>query len=369
MRVAWFPPSLLSDWNNRSAHFTRGVVTELLARGHDVTAWEARDSASYQALVANQGPHAVSDFHAAYPHVDVRRYDPLAFDLDEALDDVDLVVVHEWNDPSLVRRIGHHRRTRRYRLLYHDTHHRTLSAPSSVPDLEDYDGVLAIGEVVRDAWLQRGVTDAWTWPEAADTRVFHPIEGLPPLGELVWMASWAGEGRTAEIREFLLDPVRSLGIRAVVHGSGWPLHAKSVLAAAGVAWGGWVPNYRVPERLARFAVTVHFPRRPYVSALPGVPSIRIYEALACGIPLVTTSISDADDLFTPGEDFLVARDGEEMRRHLRDLINDPDLAEALRERGFETILRHHTCAQRVDMLLAIARRLGVHDPAPLEPRA
>ena len=37
--------------------------------------------------------------------------------------------------------------------------------------------------------------------------------------------------------------------------------------------------------LGRFKATVHVPRRPYVKALPGIPTIRVFEALACGIPL------------------------------------------------------------------------------------
>ena len=63
-------------------------------------------------------------------------------------------------------------------------------------------------------------------------------------------------------------------------------------------------------------MTVHVPRRPYATALPGVPTIRIFEALACGIPLVSAPWSDCENLFTPGEDFLFASNGKEMRKHL-----------------------------------------------------
>jgi spore maturation protein CgeB len=45
-------------------------------------------------------------------------------------------------------------------------------------------------------------------------------------------------------------------------------------------------------------------------ALPGIPTIRVFEALACGIPLVSAPWDDAEGLFRPGEDFLVARDGD-----------------------------------------------------------
>ena len=55
----------------------------------------------------------------------------------------------------------------------------------------------------------------------------------------------------------------------------------------------------------RHRVTVHVPRRPYAQALPGIPTIRVFEALACGIPLVSAPWDDVEGLFRPGEDFLI----------------------------------------------------------------
>jgi len=104
-------------------------------------------------------------------------------------------------------------------------------------------------------------------------------------------------------------------------------------------------------------VTVHVPRRPYVQALPGIPTIRVFEALACGIPLVSAPWDDCEGLFEPGSDFLVARDGAEMREHLRAVLNEPQLARSLAEHGRKTILARHTCAHRVDELLDIYAEL------------
>lgn len=43
MKVVVFTPSLVSDWNHGSAHFIRGVVTELQERGHEVAVYEPAD--------------------------------------------------------------------------------------------------------------------------------------------------------------------------------------------------------------------------------------------------------------------------------------------------------------------------------------
>jgi spore maturation protein CgeB len=109
----------------------------------------------------------------------------------------------------------------------------------------------------------------------------------------------------------------------------------------------------VPRVFARHRVTVHVPRRPYVDALPGIPTIRVFEALACGIPLVSAPWRDVEGLFAPGRDFLVASDGSTMRRCLRDVLHDEALANDLARHGRATILARHTCAHRVDELLAI----------------
>jgi spore maturation protein CgeB len=114
-------------------------------------------------------------------------------------------------------------------------------------------------------------------------------------------------------------------------------------------------------------VTVHVPRRPYVEALPGIPTIRPFEALACAIPLVSAPWRDVEGLFSPGKDFLVARTGGEMRAHLRTLLGDPAMARELAQRGRETVLARHTCALRVDELLGLSAVLGI-DVQPPRPR-
>jgi spore maturation protein CgeB len=352
-----FYHSLLSDWNHGNAHFLRGVATELQSLGHEVRVYEPRTSWSLENLVREGGEALVDGFRAAYPHLRPTRYDLHTLNLDRALAGADLVLVHEWNDHALVRRIGQHRaRSHGYRLLFHDTHHRSVTEPRSMAayDLRHYDGVLAFGDVIRDLYLSRGwAKRAWTWHEAADSRVFRPIYGAQQEGDLVWIGNWGDDERTEELKEFLLEPVKTLGLRARVYGVRYPKRAREALNDAGIEYAGWLPNYEVPEVFARFKATVHVPRRPYVERLHGIPTIRPFEALACGIPLVSAPWSDTEGLFTPGKDFLMARDGGEMTRHLWDLLHSAELRRDLALHGRRTILGRHTCRHRVDRLLAI----------------
>ena len=355
MRFVVFTHSLASDWNHGNAHFLRGVCCELLARGHEVIAFEPEGAWSRTNLIADAGDGADEAWRTVYPALTSRVYQGLP-DFDEALDGADVVLVHEWNEHSLVAAIGNHRARRgSYTLLFHDTHHRSVTAPESMSqyDLSGYDGVLAFGASVAEQYEKRGWANAvWVWHEAADTRVFRPLASEKE-GDLVWIGNWGDDERTAELREFLLEPVRQLGFQATVHGVRYPQAAREELSQAGIAYRGYLPNFRAPEVFARYLMTIHIPRRPYAEALRGVPTIRVFEALACGIPLVSAPWDDSEGLFTPGEDFLVARSGEEMRRQLQALHEDAAMRRAIAERGLKTIQQRHTCAHRVEELLQI----------------
>ena len=361
MRVALFCRSLLVDWNHGNAHFLRGVITELAARGHEVRAFEPASSWGATELVAEAQAEALSEVQHAYPAVAAIRYDLATLDLDHALAGVDLAIVHEANDPELVRRVGAHRaRTGTYRALFHDTHHRAVSDPDAVArcELGRYDGVLAFGRKLRDVYLARGFAERiFVWHEAADPRVFTPRRARPER-DLVWIGNHRDGERSAEIDELLIGPVRSLGLTARVHGVRYPPEARSALGRAGIELAGWLPNHLVPDAFARARVTVHIPRRPYTASLPGIPTIRIFEALACGVPLVAARFRDDEGLFTPGVDFLSVETGREMTRALRALLSSPERATAMAERGLETVLARHTCAHRVDELLAIHAELA-----------
>src|SRR4051812_36358833 len=358
-----FYHSLVSDWNHGNAHFLRGVVSELLARGHDVEVFEPADGWSRANLVKDHGTNPLEEFRRHYPELQSNLYDARTLDLDEVLRDADLVIVHEWNDRALVNRIGlHHARHDSYCLLFHDTHHRAMSQPEEMAayDLSEYDGVLAFGQAICERYLAEGWSRrAWVWHEAADVKRFYPQRQSEPRGELVWIGNWGDNERAAELEEYLIRPVAELGLKAAVYGVRYPSAALERLASAGIEYRGWLPNWDVPRVFGEYRLTIHVPRRPYVRQLPGIPTIRMFEALACGIPLVSAYWDDAEGLFTPRKDYLVAHSGREMCNQVRRLLDKPGLASELAERGHQTILARHTCAHRVEELLEIVQHPSV----------
>ncbi len=361
MKFVLFYHSLVSDWNHGNAHFLRGVASELVARGHRVDVYEPENAWSRKNLIADQGEAACEDVARVYPELSSSFYTLDTLDLDRALDGADGAIVHEWNDPELIKRVGEHARYSRCRVFFHDTHHRSVTDARAMQalDLKHYSGVLAFGRTIADEYIKNGWTRlAWVWHEAADTRRFRPLETREPAGDLVWIGNWGDDERTAELQEFLIDPVRDLRLKARIHGVRYPERALAALDAAGIEYGGWIANYCAPEAFARYRMTVHVPRRAYADTLVGVPTIRMFEALACGIPLVSAPWHDSEHLFRPGEDYLVAQNGKQMREYMQAILSDPALAASLARHGLETIETRHTCRHRVDELLRIVEGLN-----------
>jgi spore maturation protein CgeB len=357
-----FYHSLVSDWNHGNAHFLRGLVRALQQLGHSVTVYEPADGWSRANLVADHGPAVVQRYKRAYPSLSSRTYQWPVVDLEAIVDQADLVIVHEWNEAQLVARLGQHRlRSDGFRLLFHDTHHRSVTRPRDMAqyDLHGYDGVLAFGRVIRDIYLaRRWAKRAWTFHEAADAQVFRPQPAAEQLGEVIWIGNWGDDERREELREFFLAPVRQLKLRAKAYGVRYPEDALEELADAGVEYGGYLPNHCVAATFSRYAIALHIPRRPYAQSLPGIPTIRPFEAMACGIPLICSPWEDEERLFNAG-DYLLARDGADMVHHLQTLLNNPQEAGQQAQRARRTILSRHTCAHRAQQLMHIAAELGL----------
>ena len=370
MRFSLFYHSLVSDWNHGNAHFLRGVVSELQAGGHQVTVYEPSESWSRENLDKEQGTTPLAEFSRIYPQQRSIRYTPL-LDLEKVMSEADVIIVHEWNEPWLVNGLGrlHNRLQKngaaghRLKLLFHDTHHRAVSDSSWLRRfrLDFYDGILSFGQVLSDIYRSHGWSESvWTWHEAADTRVFFPRQPDPqkPDGELVWVGNWGDEERSRELHEFLIEPAHALGLQCHIYGVRYPLDVLRLLQQKNIDYYGWTANFHVPFIFANHRATVHIPRRYYATKLPGIPTIRPFEALACGIPLVSAPWQDSENLFQPGLDFLVAGNGREMKNHLRAILNDRPFAEQLAAHGLATIKERHTCAHRVKQLLQILVSLG-----------
>ncbi len=373
LSIAFFVHAIRSDWNNGNAHFLRGLARAMgtyaplaaeqpgiASQGHTVTLFEPETNWSTENLhTEDRGRAALDQFARVYPDLDVRTYplDPVA--LRACLADHDIVIVHEWNEPELIDLVLKLRDELGFRALFHDTHHRASSSPAQLARLQvtRFDGVIAFGEALRTIYLHHfKVERAWTLHEAADTTVFFPRAAVPQH-DVLWIGNWGDDERSREIREYLTEPACQLPTRSFcIYGVRYPAHALQTLDAAGVAYGGYLPNLDAPAAYASAHATVHIPRQQYTKAMAGIPTIRVFEALASAIPLVSAPWQDVECLFAPG-DFLSAHSRQEMIEALEFLLGNPQAAAEQAAQGLTTLLGRHTCAHRAQELTNICEEV------------
>jgi len=363
LRIRLFAHSWVSDWNHGNAHFLRGLARELVRMGHEVRCYEESGAWSIRNLLheGEAATRAIEEFHSTYPELDVcfyRRDESLSAFLDRELADADLVMVHEWNEPEVVNAILDGKKRLGFRALFHDTHHRAYTNAGQILrfHLQLFDGVLAFGEVIRKIYSDGfGIARAWTFHEAADISVFHPAD-CPKQNDVVWIGNWGDEERTQELMEFLVAPAAQMTAecrRVLVHGVRYPEEATDTLRRSGIEYRGYLPNLDAPKTYARSRLALHVPRRQYANGLSGVPTIRVFEALACGIPLVCAPWTDTEGLFRSDRDFVQARNGEEMRALLTELLESEATRRQIASSGLETIRERHTCRHRAEQLMEI----------------
>jgi len=367
LEIRYFAHSWVSDWNHGNAHFLRALVGELARMGHRVRCYEELGSWSLTNLVNTEGERAIDAvevFRRAFPSLNIHFYNDDASFKDfvrRELKGADIVIIHEWNKPKIVNTILSLKAELGFRALFHDTHHRAYSNPREILQLrlDLFDGVLAFGEAIRKIYTDGfGLPRAWTFHEAADVVNFKPLD-LPKQHDVIWIGNWGDEERTKELREFLVGPATmEPHRRIVVHGVRYPEYAVKLLSDAGIEFRGYLPNLKSPEAYGRSMLTIHVPRQQYTNGLSGIPTIRVFETLACGIPLLCSPWRDAEGLFRPGHDYLLLPDGRAMKAEIEHLVKDEAARAQLAQNGMETIKRHHTCTHRAQQLVEICEELG-----------
>ena len=366
-QIAYFAHAVRSDWNNGNAHFLRGLLRSLGQCGHEVRIYEPEDGWSIVSeRQEKRGEKSLQQFGRVYPDLHMNAYpaSEVAAGATErwlqALRGTDIVILHEWNPPELAHLLLELRNDLGFKLLFHDTHHRASSSPEQIRLIgtDKFDGVLAFGEALRTIYRDRfNIPRVWTLHEAADTTVFRPQPDVSKGQDVVWIGNWGDDERSLEICQFLLRPAGELRKHSfAIYGVRYPADALRALESAGVRYGGYLPNLDGPATYAASRVTMHIPRQQYVGAMAGIPTIRVFEALACGIPLISAPWSDTERLFCES-DFLSVRNTKESLAAIEHLLSDDKAATEQAARGLKTVLERHTCKHRAEELTAICEEV------------
>lgn len=343
MKLIVFGLSLSSSWGNGHATTYRGLLKAFAARGHEVVFFE-RDLPWY----------AASRDLAAPDFCDLRFYAGLD-ELDDVADEIaaaDAVMVGSFvpEGVGLVERI---RPMADGVLAFYD-----IDTPVTVARLEsgeeDYIAQSLLGAF--DVYLsfsagpildrlsgQFGIRNVRPLLCNADTDLYRPVPE-PMRFDLGYLGTY-DESRQPALERLLIEPARRLPDRRfVVAGAQYP---------AGIDWPANVERieHLPPSRHAAFYSSLRFAlnvTRADMVRAGFSPSVRVFEAAACGVPVVTDPWPGLETFFVPGAEIMVAASTEDAVSLIESQgrVDARAIGAAARRR----VLAEHSAARRAEQL-------------------
>ncbi|HET8648585.1 MAG TPA: glycosyltransferase [Gemmatimonadales bacterium] len=350
MKLVIFGLSVSSAWGNGHATLWRGLLRSLAARGHQITFYE-RDVpyyASHRDLTELAGVRLV-----IYP--DWAR---VRSDAARELADADIGMVTSYcpdGIPATELVLDAVRCAAVFYDLDSPVTLEQLAAGAPVPyigprGLQDFDLVLSYtGGEALDALRQRlGARRVLPIYGSVDPAVHCPAPSDPRYAaDLSYLGTYAAD-RQGAVEALFIEPARrSPERRFLLGGSQYP---------ADFPWTDniyflrHVPPAAHPAFYGSSTLTLSVTRAP-MARMGYCPSGRLFEAAACGVPVISDAWEGLDRFFEPGREILVAGSPDDVLGALnlpRDELRR--IGRAARER----VLADHTAERRAaDLELAL----------------
>ncbi len=197
---------------------------------------------------------------------------------------------------------------------------------------------------------------------SVDAAAYRPEE-VPLRWDLSYLGTFSPDRQPA-LERLLIEPARRAPhLRFVVAG---PQYPEDIAWPANVERLAHVAPDEHPAFYAASRFTLNVTRADMIRA-GFSPSVRLFEAAACGTPVISDLWDGIETLFVPGKEILLARDADAVLASLLDMPEERrrSLAVAARRR----VLREHTGAHRAAELerhlrAALARQRADHAPLP-----
>jgi spore maturation protein CgeB len=348
MRIVILGLSITSSWGNGHATTYRALVRQLAARGHDVTFLE-RD-ASWYAQNRDQ-PHPDGARTSLYTSLDeLRRCH------ESDVRDADLVIVGSYVPEGIA--LGEWVTTTAAGITaFYD-----IDTPVTLARLSTggadyvsreliprYDMYLSFtgGPTLERLEREFGARMARPLYCSVDTDDYFP-ESAGPEWDLGYLGTYSTD-RQPSLTTLMLEPARRLSsCRFVVAGAQYP---------DSIAWPGNVARItHLPPREHRAfynaqRYTLNITRADMIRA-GWSPSVRLFEAAACGTPIVSDYWEGLEEFFEPGRDIFIATSARDTAEYLHDIPEEERIATGLRAR--ERVLARHSAAHRAGELVAYA---------------
>jgi spore maturation protein CgeB len=343
-KIAIFGLSITSSWGNGHATTYRSLVKGLVRRGHEVVFYERRQhwyEANRDLTHSNLCEISLYD-----------SYEDFAQRLSGELQDVDLVIVGSYvrDAVRIVRRVlGHSRAI----IAFYD-----IDTPVTLAALDagtcsylttelipEFDLYLSFsgGPILQVLERKYGARRAAALYCSVDTEQYFPLTTQIEY-ELGYLGTYSPD-RQPKVDLLLNDTALHWPDgRFVVAGAQypdtirWPANVKRI-------------DHVVPREHCLFynsqRFTLNVTRRDMVER-GFSPSVRLFEAAACGTPVISDEWNGLGDLFVPGREIIVANGTGDVLRTLRE--TSPEAARHIGSLARERVLREHTSERRAEQL-------------------
>lgn len=343
LRLVFLGLSITSSWGNGHATTYRALVRGLAELGHDVTFLE-RDV-----------PWYASNRDAPEPQgCRLELYDSLE-QLRERfsglVQDADAVIVGSYvpDGAEVTRWVVE---TARGLTFFYDidtpitleklrSGEPTYIAPATIPALDAY---LSFTGGPALETIERGLGAKCALPLfcSVDAELYRPRE-FAPYRDLGYLGTYSAD-RQPTLDMLLTEPARRIPTgRFIVAGPCYPARE-------------WPPNVERVEHVApgehpdfygSLRYTLNVTRADMVKSGYS-PSVRLFEAAACGVPIISDLWSGIEEFFEPNAEIFLARSSADVYRILTELPEDERRRTA--EQARDRVLRHHTALHRAQKL-------------------
>ena len=344
LRIVILGLSVTSSWGNGHATTYRGLVRALCRRGHDVLFLE-RDMPWYRE-------------HRDMPEPPVGEtclYDSIS-ELRErwsgALRRADLVIVGSYV-PEGVPVIDLVQRVAGGLVAFYDIDTPvTLAAvaeqkcayldPGQIAGFDLYLSFTG-GPVLRKIEHHYGAAAARPLYCAVDPELHKP-RAVKPVWDLGYLGTYSFD-RQPTIHKLLCAPAQ-----------GWPEGRFTVAGPLYPPELTWPTNVERIDHVGPDEHSMFYARQRFTLNVTRTdmvrwgysPSVRLFEAAATGVPIISDWWAGLDELFEPGREILIARSAEDVLGYLRQMPESQRLAIADAARA--RVLAHHTAAHRAAVL-------------------
>ena len=343
LRISIFGLSITSSWGNGHATTYRSLVKGLVQRGHHVVFHERRR------------PWYEANQDLRFSNLcEIVVYDSLAElnTMQDAVIQSDLVMIGSYVPEAVQLAEWALERTGAVTAFYDIDTPVTVAAlkrgscqyltPALVPEFDLYLSFSG-GPVVETLRHEFGARQAHPLYCSVDPEQYFPLQ-IPRLYDLGYLGTYS-EDRQPKLNRLLCEAARTWpGGRFCVAGSQYP---------ASLHWPRNVNRIEhvPPIEHCRFynsqRYTLNITREDMVEK-GFSPSVRLFEAAACAVPVICDEWAGLEQFFTPDSEILIARTEADVLAFLRNLT--PEVAREIGARAREKVLREHTSQHRAQDL-------------------